>query len=294
MKIKTLAIAAATLAVGAISSQAQVYSQNIVGYINQAVPANHYQIVGTQLITGSDALQTNGDLSSEYGNGCISSAIGNPIGGTNTQLLAWSGTSYVTLYYYNAADADTAFPAGAPHNTAGFYSAGGTRTAIKQNNTHACFIHNVAAIPLTNTCTGVVYQGTNVLGVATIKAGYNLICLPAAVASSATNFVIDASGNQVPYGLPITLTSSPSSPPTTVSNDRILIWSGTSFVTEYFYTGSDADTAFPPGAPHKAAGFYSAGGTAMAAGAYPPVNQGFFLWHNGSTIQWTNSWVPGN
>jgi hypothetical protein len=34
MKIKTLAIAAATLAVGAITSQAQVYSQNIVGYVN--------------------------------------------------------------------------------------------------------------------------------------------------------------------------------------------------------------------------------------------------------------------
>jgi hypothetical protein len=40
MKIKATLIAAATLAVGVISSQAQVYSQNIVGYVNVAVPPN--------------------------------------------------------------------------------------------------------------------------------------------------------------------------------------------------------------------------------------------------------------
>jgi len=38
MKTKTLLIAAAALAVGVISSQAQVYSQNIVGYANIATP----------------------------------------------------------------------------------------------------------------------------------------------------------------------------------------------------------------------------------------------------------------
>jgi len=42
MKIKTLAIAAATLAVGAITSQAQVYSQNVVGYVNIISPANAF------------------------------------------------------------------------------------------------------------------------------------------------------------------------------------------------------------------------------------------------------------
>ena len=38
MKTKTLLIAAAALAAGVISSQAQVYSQNIVGYANVATP----------------------------------------------------------------------------------------------------------------------------------------------------------------------------------------------------------------------------------------------------------------
>jgi len=38
---KTLLIAAAALAAGVISTQAQVYSQNIVGYVNQALPGGN-------------------------------------------------------------------------------------------------------------------------------------------------------------------------------------------------------------------------------------------------------------
>lgn len=38
---KTLLIAAATLAVGVISSQASVYSANIVGYVNQTITGNY-------------------------------------------------------------------------------------------------------------------------------------------------------------------------------------------------------------------------------------------------------------
>jgi hypothetical protein len=56
MKIKTLAIAAATLAVGAISSQAQVYSQNIVGYINVTVPPSSYVLIQNPLDTGNNVL----------------------------------------------------------------------------------------------------------------------------------------------------------------------------------------------------------------------------------------------
>jgi hypothetical protein len=42
MKAKTLLIAAATLAVGAITSQAQVYSQNVVGYVNLSITNNGF------------------------------------------------------------------------------------------------------------------------------------------------------------------------------------------------------------------------------------------------------------
>jgi hypothetical protein len=58
MKIKTLAIAAATLAVGAISSQAQspVYSQNVVGYVNVIYPAGAMVLSANPLTTGHDVL----------------------------------------------------------------------------------------------------------------------------------------------------------------------------------------------------------------------------------------------
>lgn len=56
MKIKTLAIAAATLAVGAITSQAQVYSQNIVGYATVTAPAGKYILVANPLTTGNDTI----------------------------------------------------------------------------------------------------------------------------------------------------------------------------------------------------------------------------------------------
>jgi len=54
MKLKTSLIAAATLAVGVISSQAQVYSQNIVGYINLTITnGSQYNMNTLQLSVGS-------------------------------------------------------------------------------------------------------------------------------------------------------------------------------------------------------------------------------------------------
>jgi hypothetical protein len=49
MKTKTLLMAAATLAAGVIGSQAAVYSQNIVGYVNTALPASQYTVLSTPL-----------------------------------------------------------------------------------------------------------------------------------------------------------------------------------------------------------------------------------------------------
>ena len=44
---KTLLIAAATLAAGVISIQAQVYSQNIVGYMNQTLVPGYANLCNT-------------------------------------------------------------------------------------------------------------------------------------------------------------------------------------------------------------------------------------------------------
>jgi len=48
---KTLLIAAAALAAGVISSQAQVYSQNVVGYVNVPVPSG-YSLIANPLSSG--------------------------------------------------------------------------------------------------------------------------------------------------------------------------------------------------------------------------------------------------
>jgi hypothetical protein len=50
MRTKTLLMAAAALAAGVISSQAQpVYSQNVVGYVNQVFPPSVYQVANNPL-----------------------------------------------------------------------------------------------------------------------------------------------------------------------------------------------------------------------------------------------------
>jgi len=77
---KTLLIAAAALAAGVITSQAQVYSQNIVGYVNQPVPAN-YTLMAVQLnVAGGNSL---------------TNLIQNP-GGIydGSGVFVWNGTGY--------------------------------------------------------------------------------------------------------------------------------------------------------------------------------------------------------
>ena len=81
MKAKTLLIAAATLAVGAITSQAQVYSQNVVGYINVQL-TNGYTMVCNQL-----------DLDGTGTNNNIYSTIGTNLP-ANTQILCWNGSTF--------------------------------------------------------------------------------------------------------------------------------------------------------------------------------------------------------
>jgi hypothetical protein len=60
MKTKTLLIAAAALAAGVMSSQAQVYSQNIVGYVNVVLPGNgQYSLVANPFDDGNGNYATN-------------------------------------------------------------------------------------------------------------------------------------------------------------------------------------------------------------------------------------------
>jgi len=80
---KTLLIAAAALAAGVISTQAQVYSQNIVGYVNTVLPGNNNYSLITCPVGGTNAAET--ALS------CVQ------VGDT---IFVWTGGGYNVLTYF--------------------------------------------------------------------------------------------------------------------------------------------------------------------------------------------------
>jgi hypothetical protein len=79
---KTLLIAAAALAAGVISTQAQVYSQNIVGYVNVVMPAGpSYTLLASPFDDGKGNSATNWlDPNNTLPN--------------KTQILTWNGSTF--------------------------------------------------------------------------------------------------------------------------------------------------------------------------------------------------------
>jgi hypothetical protein len=140
MKAKTLLIAAATLAVGAISSQAQVYSQNVVGYINVTL-TNGYTMICNQL--DGDGTGTNNSIYTVVGTNV-------PV---NTAVLAWNGSAFTQSKWTGTKwTANSALFTNAMNPGSGF------------------FVNSPA---LTNiTLVGQVIQGTNKLAIA---AGYQIV-----------------------------------------------------------------------------------------------------------------------
>lgn len=267
---KTLLIAAAALAAGIISTEAQVYSQNVVGYVNQAIAAGQYQIVGNQMINGSDVSATNGDINACLINGFVSSPNDPPSSSSNSVIFVWNGSGYAQYFFFNQADATTWEGFASP---AGWYDALGNMANVKLGVNQAAFIQNHSTSPMTITTVGNVLQGTNLT---TINVGYNLMSLSAPVS---TNPVATT------FGLPGNLTSSPNDPPTLANNDALYSWNGSGYAQYFFFNQADATTWEGFASP---AGFYDALGTPMPTSAYPQVNQGFFLYHSGSPITWTN------
>ncbi|MDR3434491.1 MAG: hypothetical protein P4L95_21760 [Rouxiella aceris] len=143
---KTLLIAAAALASSVISSQAQVYSQNIVGYIN--VP----------LVTGYTALANQLDYDGTGTNNTVATVFGtNLVAGTT--VLAWeaASASYVSANW--------------------ILSRGALQWANKTNAISAALNAGQGVFvqsPSTNNLTlvGTVLQGTNLLSLVT---GYNFV-----------------------------------------------------------------------------------------------------------------------
>jgi hypothetical protein len=90
MRTKTLLIAAAALAAGVISSQAQpVYSQNIVGYVNQPIGINY-----TTLSQPLD-LAVGNNLTNIFPNVYNATAGQGPL--DSDQVFIWNGHGYTVL-----------------------------------------------------------------------------------------------------------------------------------------------------------------------------------------------------
>ena len=137
MKIKSLLIAAATLAVGAISSQAQVYSQNIVGYVNVSI-TNGYNLIANQL--DYDGTGTNNNVGTFFGTNLVA----------GTTVLAWNtGTA--------------GFDTASWINSKGVLKWTGNTNAINSSLAvgRGVFVQSPSPIVLTEV--GSVVQGTNVI-----------------------------------------------------------------------------------------------------------------------------------
>jgi hypothetical protein len=143
---KTLLIAAAALAGSVISSQAQVYSQNIVGYVNVPL-AQGYTVLANQMDV--DGTGTNNTVASVFGTNLLS----------GTTVYAWQPAS---AGYTSASWA----------NSKGTFKWGGNTNAVSAalNAGYGVFIQS----PATNNLTlvGTVIQATNYQALA---SGYNFV-----------------------------------------------------------------------------------------------------------------------
>jgi len=156
---KTLLIAAAALAAGVISTQAQVYSQNVVGYYNVAMAAN-YNLVSVQFQVGSS-------------NGASEVFPNIPDG---TALIQWNPSAVTFVYnYYDTGGGST------PPNQSwymGDYATPTNQPVLKPGT--SVFVLPPSAV--TNTFVGTVIGATNGL-----IAGYNCIASAVPAGGAITN-----------------------------------------------------------------------------------------------------------
>jgi hypothetical protein len=160
MRTKTLLIAtAAALAAGIISSQAQVYSQNIVGYVNTPIPTGFVNIANP--LDGSSSGGVNNTITN-----IVNVFSGNYDGDL---LYIFNGATY------NVYTLDSSQPTGVGNSSD---TAAVAPPVIAPGI--GIFIQNTAS-PITNTFVGTVHidgtTGTNVVGITTnaLSLGFRFI-----------------------------------------------------------------------------------------------------------------------
>ena len=263
---KTLLAVAAALAASVISSQAQVYSQNVVGYYNTVIPSHKFYFFANQLTTGTDAAQTNNNVNLVLTNGFTS----DPNGVTNSVVYVWTGAGYGTiLTYFTGSDADNFFVLSGAIN--GWYDGGGNYSSQAIVPGVGGFIYNAATGSITNTYVGTVPQGTNILSIPT---GFKTFSIEEPISTNIDSALTGFPGTSDPSG---------------VSNDAYYLWTGNSFgVILQYFTGADADNFFVESGAVN--GWYDGGGVNQDANPadQPVVGQGFLIKHFAAPLTWTN------
>jgi hypothetical protein len=261
---KTLLAVAAALAASVISSQAQVYSQNVVGYYNTITPTHKFNFFANQLTTGTDAAQTNDNVNLVLTNGFTS----DPNGNTNSILYVWTGAGYgIILTYFTVADADAYF--GADFGN-GWYDGNGNLSSQAITPGVAGFIYNGASGSITNTFVGTVPQGTNLLAIPT---GFKTFSIVEPVSTNIDSVLTAFPGTSDPNGN---------------NNDTYYLWTGTGFgVILQYFTAADANTYFGAAAGN---GFYDGNGVNQDSNPadQPVVGAGFMIHHFVAPVTWTN------
>jgi len=147
---KTLLIAAAALAAGVITSQAQVYSQNIVGYVNIPLTAGVLQVVSPAL--DADGTGTNNTISTVFGTNNVS---------LGDSVYAYNGTGYDSLSYSKQGH-------GASAVTGWFLNGSLANNYVINPGVSVFYLPFVSE---TNTQVGTVLQGTNLVNTYVAPAG---------------------------------------------------------------------------------------------------------------------------
>jgi hypothetical protein len=151
MKTKSLLIAAAALAAGVISSQAQVYSQNIVGYVNVVLQGNgNYNLIANPLDDGNGNQLTN--LINATGLGLFK----------QSQCLTWNsvGGGYITV---NATGTPATWAGNAtlPPGVGFFLRVG--KPGDGSPNVTNTFVGSVV-VPSAGSVTNIIYSGYQIYG----------------------------------------------------------------------------------------------------------------------------------
>lgn len=173
MKTKTLLIAAAALAAGVVTSQAQVYSQNVVGYVNLTTPAvNQFACFANPLDNGTNNLTSlfpsapNQTVVEVWNGVSFQSAI-KAFGSWDTNLVVAPGTGFFIKYPSSAGIVTNTF-VGTVLNENPSTSGGGTNITSLPTT----FVLLGSKFPIAGNLTA---SGTNTLNLGPVLANQSVV-----------------------------------------------------------------------------------------------------------------------